>query len=76
MLFPGEYECRRHFGGSKPPKIEAAASVPKAEDPNIQAARARARLANRNRRGRAATILGGETQQDVVNQQQKELLGG
>lgn len=77
-MFPGEYECRRHFGGSKPPKVEPVTPPPKITDPSIQAAAAKARMAAYKRRGRASTILGGGAEQagDVVNQAQKDLLGG
>lgn len=73
MLFPGEYEARRYFGGSKMPKPPEPIQPPAKTDPGIQEAAARARMAMRKRRGRASTILGGGVNEDIVA---KELLGG
>jgi len=63
------------FGGEKPPKPPPPIPPPARTDTGIQDARARARLAQRKRRGRSSTILGGE-QEDVVAAKEKELLGG
>lgn len=69
------------FGGSSPKPPPPPPPAPQRTDPDIQAMRARARLAARNRRGRASTILGGEglrrsELRPEADQAQKELLGG
>lgn len=65
----------RHFGGGSPPKVPPPEPPPQRNDADVQKREAEARLRARNRKGRKATILGGESTPDVVAQQEKELLG-
>ncbi len=58
----GDEPRARHFGGGGGPTAPppTAAPPPSKTDAEIAAEAAKTRAANRNRRGRAATILGGE----------------
>ena len=71
----GSVREARYFGGGSPPKVPAPEPQPTRTDPDIQKREAEARLRARNRKGRRATILGGEQAPDVVQQSEKDLLG-